>query len=247
ETVYQTKTELERCLQKNGTLIYNSDDALLSRLNTEWKGRRVTFGRGEDAQVRIAEGETPALVHDGRRHEIPLELMPHNRFNAAAAAGAALALGWTWEEIEAGLVAWKPLPMRMQTEIRGRSKFILDAYNANPSSMKAAIAGLLDKSSKRPLVAVLGDMRELGCYSQQYHAELGKWLAGLDIDRIFLAGPEMRHAYDAARSAGAAGRSAYAAAPDGWIADLAKISREGGTFLIKASRAMEFEKILEKL
>jgi UDP-N-acetylmuramoyl-tripeptide--D-alanyl-D-alanine ligase len=135
----------------------------------------------------------------------------------------------------------------MQIETRGKSKFILDAYNANPSSMKAAITGLRDKSNPRPLVAVLGDMRELGAYSKQYHDELGKWLAGLDIDRLFLAGPEMRYAYDAALAAGAGGRCAYAPTPEGWIEKLAQLSREGGTFLIKASRAMEFKIILDKL
>ena len=248
EMVYQTKIEMAKCLAKNGTLIYNIDDPLLVRLNTEWKGRRLTFGQAEAADIRVAQSDDFALIHNNQRHELPVELLPHNRLNAAGAACAALALGWSWEEIERGLLSWQPLPMRMQVERRGKSKFILDAYNANPSSMRAALTALAqDKSNQRPLVAVLGDMKELGNYSQHYHAELGKWLGGLDIDRIFLAGPEMAHAFQAAKDAGSSSRMEYALTPSGWQAQLAALAKAGGTFLLKASRSMEFEKILEKI
>ncbi|MFA5161245.1 MAG: UDP-N-acetylmuramoyl-tripeptide--D-alanyl-D-alanine ligase [Elusimicrobiales bacterium] len=246
ETVYRTKAEIAASLPPGGTLVYNADDPLLRRLDSQWRGRRITFGFGE-ADVRIAGEGGFALVHGGRRYEIPLELLRHDRHNAAAAASAALALGWNWEEIAQGLVSWKPLPMRMQTQTRGSLRLILDAYNANPVSMRAALDALSGGGNPRPRIAALGDMKELGAHSARYHAELGQWLAGADIDKIFLAGPEMKHCADALSAAGAGGKMRHAQTPQEWLEELRQAAGNGGTVLLKASRAMKFEEIMDKL
>ncbi len=247
ETIYRTKTELLQCLAPGGTLVYNADDPLLRRLKTRWKGNNFTFGFSETADIRICGQNLRFLNKETIRDVFPKNLQRHNLLNAAAAAAAAAAMEIGWDKIAAGLKAFRPLPMRMQVEKLGDAAVILDAYNANPESMKASISALLESGYQKPLVVILGDMKELGGYSQRYHQELGGWLALLPLDGIFLAGPEMKAAADEAVKAGAAGKVRYCETPQGWINEVNDKIKEGGTFLIKASRAMKFEEIFKNL
>jgi UDP-N-acetylmuramoyl-tripeptide--D-alanyl-D-alanine ligase len=94
---------------------------------------------------------------------------------------------------------------------------------------------------------MLGDMKELGAYSAAYHAELGKTLASVGAEKIFLAGPEMKAAAAAFYAAGGKGL-VYAPDMASWLKEARElISSKSGTFLIKASRSMKFEKIIEGL
>lgn len=247
ETIYRTKTEITACLQPGGTLIYNTDDPMLSRLDTQWKGKSITFGTSQKVRMRAADGDRGlALIYDGERHELEFSAPgQHNRLNAAGAAAAALALGLGWKEIAAGLASYKPLPGRLQIEKRGAASVIFDAYNSNPASAKAAL-DTLASAKARPLVAVLGDMKELGEHSGKYHRELGAYAAGLKLDRIFMAGPDIKPAYDAAIELGAK-NVVYSADYNRWLPELKATTAQGGTILLKASRAMGFEEILKQL
>lgn len=249
ETVYRTKTELTRCLKPGGTLVYNADDSHLSRLDRQWKGNRVTFGFSKNADVRVAEGAGGVrLIHKGEQRLIlPDSTQKYNRYNAAAAAAAATALGIGWEKIVSGFADFKPLPMRMQLEKIGDAVILLDAYNANPESMRAAVSSLIESGLPSPRCVILGDMKELGDYSKKYHEELGDWLASLPLDMIFLAGIEMKAAADSVSTAGGSARLVYAESPDEWTEKLKEKIKKGGTYLLKASRAMQFEKILKKI
>ena len=245
DAVFSTKTELAACLAPGGRLVYNLDDAYLSRLKkSEVNG--LTFGRGPEADIRVFPGKTLELAHEGKTFKIILPSpTSHNFYNAAAAAAAARALGISWEIIKAGLETYTPLPMRMQVLRLKNATVILDAYNANPRSMAAAIEELALYPAPRLLM--LGDMKELGSYSAAYHAELGKSLVSSAADKIFMAGPEMKAAADAFNAAGGKGLI-YAPDMASWLKEARElISSKGGTFLIKASRSMKFEKIIEGL
>lgn len=246
ETVYRTKIEIAASLSADGTLVYNTDDALLSRLDTQWKGKSITFGASPKARMRAADGKNGlALFYGGEKHEIEFSAAgPHNRLNAAAAAAAALALGLDWREITAGLKSYKPLPGRLQMEKCGNASVIFDAYNSNPASARAAL-DTLAAAKNTPRIAVLGDMKELGKHSGKYHRELGAYAAGLKLDRIFLAGPEAKAAYDAVLQEG--GQAVYADDYRQWLPELKAAAAQGGTILLKASRAMGFEEILKQL
>ncbi|MCX5782964.1 MAG: UDP-N-acetylmuramoyl-tripeptide--D-alanyl-D-alanine ligase [Elusimicrobia bacterium] len=250
ETVYETKTELINHLQPGGIAVYNYDDEMLLRLKKTWKGRSLTFGFSEDADVRIIDGKGPMVIsYKGKNHTLKSVFNEkHNQLNATAAIAAAFSLGFDIETIQTGLAAFKPLPMHMQEQKIGRALFVLDMYNANPGSMKAALSSFIQRHREgKPLVAVLGDMKELGAHSPKLHAEIGEFAAQLPFDAIFMAGEDMHYAYEAASSKGLGKKIVYSTEPSGWIKELSQMSKRGGVYLVKASRAMEFEKIIEKL
>ncbi|MDD2804270.1 MAG: UDP-N-acetylmuramoyl-tripeptide--D-alanyl-D-alanine ligase [Elusimicrobiales bacterium] len=245
ETVFETKTELAGCLAKGGRLVYNYDDRFLSRLN----GRdfpKLTFGRDPGADLRVLEGDALRLEYAGGIHGIRLpHAGGHNFLNAAAAAGAALASGLDFETIRKGLERYTPPPMRLQELKIGGATVILDAYNSNPQSAASAIKQVLGMA--RPLYFMLGDMKELGQYSAHYHTDLGAALAHTGAERVFLAGPEMKPAVEAYMKAGGC-CAVYAETLDGWLDEARALIKAGkGTFLVKASRSMKFERIVEGL
>ncbi len=245
ETIYETKAELAGCLAPGGLLVYNYDDRYLSRLN----GRefpKLTFGRSPEADLRILEGENLRLEYDGALLEMPLpHCGGHNYFNAAAAAGAAIAAGLDFAAVRKGLENYTPPPMRMQELKINGATVILDAYNSNPQSVASALKEM--SARPRPLFLMLGDMKELGEHSQHYHTDLGAALAHMGASKIFLAGPEMRAAAAAFARAGGKGL-AYAETPEEWMPQARELISAGkGSFLIKASRSMKFERIIEGL
>lgn len=245
EAIYETKTEIAGCLAPGGTLVYNYDDRYLSRLNGK-DFKKLTFGRDPGADLRILEGNTLRMEYDGSILEINLpHAGGHNYYNAAAAAGAAIVAGADLASIKMGLEHYAPPPMRLQElNIKG-SLVILDAYNANPQSMSSALKEMADKP--RPLYLMLGDMKELGEYSAHYHTDLGAALAHMGAAKVFLAGPEMKAA--AAAYCHAGGNSMeFGFALEDWLPEARALIAAGkGSFLIKASRSMKFERIIEGL
>ncbi len=244
ETVYQTKTEIIKSLNSSGTLVYNIDDELLRRLKTEYTGKAISYGFSSDADLRIEESEDFAFTYKGARFSIPIKLERHNKFNAAAACGAAIALGLFKDEIERGLQTFSPMPLRLEEHKKGDTTFILDCYNANPASVGNALDILVSRPA--PHIAVLGDMKELGAQSAHYHAELGRKLAASGIKTVFLAGEEIKPAYDVLlKQSGVMVK--YSVNWRGFLPELKEKAKQGGTVLIKASRALNFEEIFKEI
>ncbi len=246
ETVYETKTELAWCLAEGGTLVYNADDRYLERLNARKDLKRLTFGRSEDADLRILEEVKLRIEYRGEIFSIDLpHACGHNYHNAAAAAAAALSSGLDFPTIKKGLESFQPPPMRMQQFRVGKALVILDAYNSNPQSAASALKHVF--GLPRPLYIMMGDMKELGAHSEHYHRDLGAALAHTGAERVFLAGPEMKPAVETYLAAG--GKTAvYGETLDAWLQEARDLIKTGkGTFLIKASRSMKFERIVEGL
>ena len=136
------------------------------------------------------------------------------------------------------------MPMRMERVTKGKIHFILDCYNANPASMKNALE-ILGREKDLPRVAVLGDMKELGPASKEYHRQIAGQLLENGIHYAFLAGPEMKYAYEHLGDTTGM-RAWYGDTPQEWIADLKQVLTKGGTCLIKASRSMNFENVFKE-
>ena len=118
----------------------------------------------------------------------------------------------------------------------GRNRVVLDSYNANPSSMREAIGGLLGYG-KSPLMLILGDMAELGNSSEQEHRELLRWIASRGVDRVLRAGPNF---YKVCESSGRI--SAFMTRGE-LEAQLLVEKPEGYHILVKGSRVMELERL----
>ena len=244
ETVYKTKTEIVNALPSTGILVYNADDPLLARLEN-YKGKSIPFGFSPRADLRILDTEDFSFTYKNEAYVIKLHLERHNKLNAAAACAAAIGLGIYMDKIREGLLCFTPMPMRMERVQRGETTFILDCYNANPASMQNAL-GLLGKECNTPRMAVLGDMKELGATSKEYHRLVAHWLLENKIDYAFLAGKEMKYAADILNG-NTAIKLFYAEQPSAWTGDLKKLIAKGGVCLLKASRSMQFENIMKEI
>lgn len=162
----------------------------------------------------------------------------HMAANARLAAALGLQLGLTPDRIQAGLDAFRPAPMRWERSERNGIVFINDAYNANPLSMRAAIAAFAELSGVRRRFLVLGGMRELGADNEAEHRALGEFIAPFGFDGVLATG-------------GAAGLIRCPGARDMSKADaarfLAEELRSGDAVLFKASRGEKLETVLEEL
>jgi UDP-N-acetylmuramyl pentapeptide synthase len=165
----------------------------------------------------------------------------HSVRNALAAAAAALAAGASLEAVGRGLATFRAVKGRLQFR-RGRKGVLVidDTYNANPDSARAAIEVLA--ASERPRVLILGDMGEVGARGEAFHDELGRYAKESGIDRLLAVGQLARAA---ARAFGAGGE--HFDSIEAVIARAQGLTALKGTMLVKGSRFMRMERVVEHL
>ena len=211
------------------------------------RARHVTFGETE-ADVRLVS-YTPLdaggnLVLDvfGARHELELQLVGrHAAIDACAAIAAAHAAGASIAQVLDGIKRARPPAMRGEVvELAGR-KIIVDCYNANPASMAAALRAVAERSHGHTGIAVLGDMLELGSHAPTAHREVGALAKQLGLGVIALG----EHAPSVVDAAG--GLAEIAADPVAAARQVLARTAAGDWILIKASRGMRLERVLEAL
>jgi UDP-N-acetylmuramoyl-tripeptide--D-alanyl-D-alanine ligase len=245
EAIARAKGEIYAGLREGGIAVVNADDAFAgywASLNT---GRRIVrFGFAAAADVRgvrsgdgIARISTPAASF-----EVVLRVPgEHNLRNALAACAAAYALAIPADAMRAGLAGFVGVAGRLQRR-RGPAGAVVidDSYNANPESMRAAIAVLAAEPGRR--VFVMGDMGELGSEAPALHAEVGEVARRAGLDAMIALGADSAHA---ARAFGAGARH-FEDAPAAAAAARAE-AVAGTTLLVKGSRFMRMERIVAAL
>jgi len=165
---------------------------------------------------------------------------------AGAAIAAALAAGAPIEWVLRGLVHARPAAMRgVVVEVAGRH-VIVDCYNANPASTRAAVRLLAESKTKGRRIAVLGDMLELGPTTAQLHAEVGTYVAEQRIDTLIASGVLARNLAKGARISGMSAVHEAADAPAA-AAELLALVAPGDVVLVKGSRGMRLERVVEAL
>jgi len=253
--VARAKGELFISLPSDGIALINADDPEVSMLPVANGVRKILFGTGKEADIRAENisGHNGAvsfdLVLDGDVKRVIMSLPGrHNVGNALAAAAAAHVIGVGLQEIVAGLETFKPCPGRM--ELIGLPDDIVvldDSYNANPLSVHAALDALHDLDSAGRRVAVLADMLELGPTAPELHHQIGT-LAAERVDWLFTYGTL---AAEIARGAAAAGlpeeRIFVAQSHDELAAHLLELLQAGDRVLVKGSRGMRMEKVIDAL
>lgn len=243
EANFKTKSELVDCLGEDGKAVVNADDPWLAGLEPRLGPRAVTFGLTPRARVHF--DEKGDLLVD--RHRLSVKLAAFGKpalYNAAAAAAAAYAVGIDMENIRQGLEDYRPSAMRMELLPHPSGcRIVLDAYNANPDSMRMAIEAFCSHFGKEKKVLALGDMKELGKDSAKFHAELGAWLAEQPLEAVYLAGPEMKAAADALAGSKPKFAVRYAAEAKDWTGELKGRLTASHALFVKASRSMKFEAV----
>ncbi|MDE0041927.1 MAG: UDP-N-acetylmuramoyl-tripeptide--D-alanyl-D-alanine ligase [Candidatus Poribacteria bacterium] len=232
--------------------VLNADDPMTPRLACRVCGEITTFGSRNDADISAHEIETQStgkpsftLQINGKnviRVDLPC-LGIHNVSNALAAASIGVWAGLTSAEIRDGLENYQPANMRMQPIEYNGLYIINDAYNSNPNSLKQALEFLSKTRTSGKRIAVLGDMLELGQESEKLHFNAGMNLPA-NIDVLISVGAR---SLDIIR--GAAGRIETTFAcetPEAAAKQLHKSSQSGDVVLIKGSRGMKLEQIVDE-
>jgi UDP-N-acetylmuramoyl-tripeptide--D-alanyl-D-alanine ligase len=257
EAVRKEKGGLFEAMAGRGTAVLNHDDDQIGILAKRWQGRAVTFGLRPGADVAAGRIETAGL--EGSRFNlivagvgVPVRLHApgrHNVLNALGAAAAATALGFDRHAIALGLSRFRPLPGRMEIRPLPNGAFlILDTYNANPASVRAAIETLRGLRGKGSTVAILGDMLELGPNAGELHAQIGETLVQAGVDRVFLKGTLSRStAAGALRKGFDEKRIVFFEEPGDVIAPLIAALKKEDWILVKGSRKMKMEAVAEAI
>ncbi|MGX5656136.1 UDP-N-acetylmuramoyl-tripeptide--D-alanyl-D-alanine ligase [Geodermatophilus nigrescens] len=264
DVIAQAKGELVEALPATGTAVLNADDPRVAGMAPRTRARVVTTGRSAGADVR-ATGVTLddaararfTLVAGGEEHPVALQVVgEHQVANALSAAAAALALGMTPAAVAAALSQATPRS-RWRMEVTRRADGVTvvnDAYNANPESMRAALAALAGLPAGRR-VAVLGGMAELGPDAAAEHERLGRDAVAAGADLVVAVGPDAVGVVTGATAAGARhgeGGEADAGTPPGSTAVavpdraaalvfLSEVLVPGDVVLVKASRSHGLE------
>lgn len=254
ENIAKAKGELVAGLPDGGTAILNADDPVARGLADQARGRVLTFGLSPAADVRGSDlrmdggGMTFLITALGRTVEAHLRTWGgHNVMNALAAAAAAIALDLDLDDVASGLEEYVPPKMRLQPVRLGEVLIINDAYNASPASMRAAFEVLLALGTSRRRLAMLGEMRELGDASESLHRDVGAAAAGA-VELLITVGSGARAIAEGALEAGLSpGHVHHTSTNEEAAATLKMVMRPGDVILVKGSRAMEMEKIVEAL
>jgi UDP-N-acetylmuramoyl-tripeptide--D-alanyl-D-alanine ligase len=244
EGVALAKGEIYASLPAAGCAVFNADEPWMD-LWKEMNGadHSLTFGCDSECDVQLVEnGAGPILRIPGGAIELRLALPGrHNRLNAAAAAAIALSLGIESAAIEKGLEDVKPMPGRLNL-IRTEAGWTVidDTYNANPASLYSALQVLAQMQGTPWLV--LGDMKELGDDSRKMHREVGEAARAMGVGRLFTTG-ELSSFTSQAFGEGAE----HFDDRDELARVLCTSLRPGTTCLVKGSRSMGMEAIVEAI
>ena len=252
----QAKAELLDHLPQDGAVVLNADDEYFDYLAARAQCRVVAFGASPKAVIRAANVRTDekggtvfGLVLPGKTRQTEVHIRTqgqHNVSNALAAAAVGHALGLSGAAIAEGLSKFRPAAMRSQISSSHGVQVINDCYNANPASMKAAIQLLAELGRGKRSIAALGDMLELGAETKRMHREVGAFLAGQGIGHLLACGVLGRELAEGARQAGMPS-DRIAELPDAQAAAtaLSRMVRQGDVVLVKASRGMRMEQVVE--
>ncbi len=254
EGVREEKAGLVRALGADGVAVLNADDARVAGMARDTRARIVTYGRAATAHVRALDdvvddeaGLRFTLESGGERQAVTLALAGrHNVTNALAAAAAGVALGLPLADVVRGLAAVGSLAGRCVWRQAGAVTLLDDTYNASPGSVRAALDTLAAHRRGRRAVVVLGDMLELGAITDDAHREVGRLVAALPADEFVGVGRAMQAAVEAARDAGLA-EARHLTTFEDTVAHLLKRLTAGDVVLVKGSRGMRMERVVDAL
>jgi UDP-N-acetylmuramoyl-tripeptide--D-alanyl-D-alanine ligase len=262
--VRAAKSELLAGLPADGLAVLNRDDPSYDWLRQRCRSRVVGFGSSPEADVRgtvlrIEQGAPPRqrirVQWAGGSVEASLPVIgPHFALNAAAAVAAALEAGAKPAELIDGLESMQLPALRSEVKtLPGGGWLLLDAYNANPFSVRRALEAAAQLAGTGSVIAVLGDMLELGPEAERWHEEIGRYAAGLPVGRLVTVGALAGRMAD---GAGAAGLAADAIRRCADVADARAVLqcwleageiRPGDVVLVKGSRGMRMERLIDGL
>lgn len=246
EGILQAKLEILEGLRENGKIVFCGDNDLLHSVAEKYSA--IEYGLQEHNQVRAIDLRTQGnqteftVIAFGKRFEVSLPTVgEHNVLNALCAVTVGMLSEVPIAQIQAGLSAFRNAGMRQNIYEKNGVSVIADCYNAGPESMAAALQVLSQKQGRK--IAVLGGMLELGDFAPKAHYEAGL-LAAQNADMLFAYGANSGEYVRGAKKL----KMAYAECFETHEA-LAQALRsqlqQGDTVLVKGSRGMRMERVLQ--
>ncbi len=255
ENIARAKAELVEALPEHGWAVLHADDPRVRAMERRTRARVVFYGieRGEVRAEGIAvESHGVRFVLWTPEGRVPVRLCLPGRHlvsNALAAAAVGWICGVPLGAIADALADFRPPRMRLEVQSTARGVLVVnDAYNASPESLRAAFETVRALRSGRRLVAVLGEMRELGPMREAAHREAGQWCVREGVDLLVAVGEGGALIARGAREAGMPEDRVV------WVEDaeeaarcVAERVRPTDVVLVKASRAVGLERVAEAL
>ncbi|MGM0946482.1 MAG: UDP-N-acetylmuramoyl-tripeptide--D-alanyl-D-alanine ligase [Bacteroidota bacterium] len=242
EGVLKTKTELYQHLRANkGTVFINSQDPILSNMIKRFENPVLYPAAGDFCEVNFL-GADPFVkfsVEQVKGEHLTSLIGAYNFGNIANALTIGKYFGVDLEKAVKAITSYQPVNMRSQLIERRSNLIILDAYNANPSSMEAAIRTFGEMKGKKHKMVILGDMFELGEHAEEEHRKLGEIVSEYPIDKVCFTGKMIVSALESAPKA------LYFPDPFSFRNWLQDSQLEDYMILIKGSRGMKLEGLVD--
>ncbi len=255
EAVADEKVSLLHAIAQDGVAVaYGDDPPLKKRASVVGAKRKLFYGRTAGNDVRVidwdvdAAGTRARFQVRGRDVQIAMRLLGEGAvLNAAGALAIVFGFEASIEDAARGMAGVAPSPGRMQPRVGSGDRLIIDdSYNANPASFEVALNAARAIAAKReaPLVALLGDMKELGAHSEAAHQQVGELVSGAGVFLFVGCGEAMREAVATANARGV---------DTLWFDDAANCGELSGrlplnaVILVKGSRSMEMERVIAPL
>ncbi len=255
ENVAKAKAELVEGMKPGGTAILNADDPLVAKMHWLSKGRTITYGIETQADVRAKNirferfGENKFILSsDGVEADVTFPLNgKHNILNALAAAAVGISFGMTVDQVAESLGSVAAPPQRGEVlHFKAGFTLINDSYNSNPTALISMIETLVEGAGARRKIVVAGEMLELGGDESEIHRETGEAIARSGVDLLIGV---RGLANEMAAGAKAAGLKDVEFVEDSDAAGdlIAQTVTSGDVILVKGSRGVRTEKVIEKL
>lgn len=252
--IMKAKLEILKGLQETGTLIINNDCDLLKFWNENENDSKLfdvlTYSMKENSDIKaenidMKENETKFNVCY-REEDIKITLPIFGEpfiYNSLAAIGVASVLRMEPEYVQEALKNFELTKKRMEIKNIDGVKYINDAYNASYESVKYALEYLSNMEAKRK-IAVLGDMFELGDFSEELHKKVGMDVESSNIDVLITAGEFSKFISDEVKNVK---EKIHLNNKDEVVEKIKEIKQDGDVFLLKASNGMKFYEIVDDL
>lgn len=252
ENILKAKLEILEGMEENSTLFVNGDDDMLSQVE-DARFNIVRYGvnnknlkyRAEDIIQKNDKTEFNIVYGEKKQFVAIPTVGIHNVYNALAAFAVGLHHEIPAEKCAEALSDYVPSGMRQKIVRKNDITFIEDCYNASPDSQKASMNALMSIEGKRH-IAVIGDMLELGSYSETAHREVGAFAAEKNIDMLFTYGKEAEFSADSAKKGGLVNVFSFNDKEE-LAKEILKVIEKDDVISFKASRGMRLEEVIKKI